>query len=71
MTTFELGLTRTCRRPRFSAFEIVLRQSANTDMRTICAPSTGRELRAHKACKQASDPSSAATRKQRQEKQGE
>lgn len=35
-TTFDEGLIRTCRRPRFSAFEIVLRQSAKTDIRTIC-----------------------------------
>ena len=35
MTTFEEGRIMTCRRPRFSALEIVLRQSASTDIRTI------------------------------------
>lgn len=35
MTTLEAGRIRTCLRPRFSALEIVLRQSASTDMRTI------------------------------------
>ena len=35
MTTLEEGRMRTCRRPRFSALLIVLRQSASTDMRTI------------------------------------
>lgn len=34
-TTFEEGRIRTCLRPRFSALEIVLRQSARTDIRTI------------------------------------
>ena len=35
ITTLELGRIRTCRRPRFSALEIVFRQSAKTDIRTI------------------------------------
>ena len=35
MTTLELGRISTCRRPRFSALEIVFRQSAKTDIRTI------------------------------------
>ena len=35
ITTFEEGRIITCRRPRFSALEIVLRQSASTDIRTI------------------------------------
>jgi hypothetical protein len=33
--TLLLGRINTCRRPRFSALDIVLRQSARTDMRTI------------------------------------
>lgn len=35
MMTLLLGRINTCRRPRFSALDIVLRQSARTDMRTI------------------------------------
>jgi hypothetical protein len=31
----EEGRIRTCRRPRFSALEIVFKQSAKTDMRTM------------------------------------
>ena len=34
-TTFDEGRINTCLLPRFSALEIVLRQSANTDIRTI------------------------------------
>lgn len=36
-TTLLLGRIRTCRRPRFSALEMVFKQSARTDMRTIYA----------------------------------
>jgi hypothetical protein len=36
MTTLLLGRIKTCRRPRFSALEIVFRVSARTEMRTIC-----------------------------------
>ena len=35
-TTLEEGRMRTCLLPRFSALVIVLRQSASTDIRTIC-----------------------------------
>ena len=35
-TTLDEGRMRTCLLPRFSALVIVLRQSASTDIRTIC-----------------------------------